>query len=71
MREQDARERQDEVYAGGTTLAILPGSIDTRMLQGSGFPPRMTADEVAQTISYFALDAPLSHNGSVIEMFGV
>jgi 3-oxoacyl-[acyl-carrier protein] reductase len=62
----------EELHDSGVmTLAILPGSIDTRMLQGSGFPPRMTADEVAQTIAYFALDAPLSHNGSVIEMFGV
>jgi 3-oxoacyl-[acyl-carrier protein] reductase len=56
---------------GLMTLAVLPGSIDTRMLEGSGFPPRMTADEVAQTIAFFGLDAPLSHNGSVIEMFGV
>jgi 3-oxoacyl-[acyl-carrier protein] reductase len=57
--------------SGLMTVAILPGSIDTRMLEGSGFPPRMTADEVAKSIVYFALDAPLSHNGSVIEMFGV
>ncbi len=57
--------------SGLMTVAVLPGSIDTRMLEGSGFPPRMTPDEVAQTISYFSLDAPLAHNGSVIEMFGV
>lgn len=62
----------EELHDSGVmTLAILPGSIDTRMLEGSGFSPRMTADEVAQTISYFALEAPLSHNGAVVEMFGV
>jgi 3-oxoacyl-[acyl-carrier protein] reductase len=52
-------------------VVVLPGSVDTRMLVGSGFPPRMTADDVAQTIAFLALDAPLSHNGGVIEMFGV
>ncbi|HEX3775610.1 MAG TPA: SDR family oxidoreductase [Polyangiaceae bacterium] len=57
--------------SGLMTCAVLPGSVDTRMLEGSGFPPRMTADEVAQTLVHYALDAPLAHNGAVIEMFGV
>jgi 3-oxoacyl-[acyl-carrier protein] reductase len=57
--------------SGIVTLAVLPGSTDTRMLEGSGFPPRMTADDVAQTIVHYALDAPAAHAGSVIEMFGV
>jgi hypothetical protein len=34
-------------------------------------PPRMTAEEVAQTIVHYCLDAPSAHNGAVIEMFGV
>jgi NAD(P)-dependent dehydrogenase (short-subunit alcohol dehydrogenase family) len=63
-----AEELQD---SGVMTLAILPGSVDTDMLQGSGFAPRMSADDVARTIVYYALDAPVAHNGSVIEMFGV
>jgi 3-oxoacyl-[acyl-carrier protein] reductase len=54
-----------------TTLAVLPGSTATRMLEGSGMPPRMTAEEVAQTIVHYCLDAPSAHNGAVIEMFGV
>src|SRR6201999_2456219 len=33
--------------SGVTTLAVLPGSVDTAMLEGSGFSPRMTAEEVA------------------------
>ena len=55
---------------GLMSVAILPGSVDTDMLVGSGFPPRMTAEDVAQTIVHFALDAPLAHNGGVVEMFG-
>ena len=57
--------------SGLMAVAVLPGSVDPRMLQGSGFPPRMTADDVARTIVFYALDAALAHNGGVIEMFGV
>lgn len=56
---------------GLSAVAILPGSVDTEMLDGSGFIPRMTADEVAQTITHFALSAPIAHNGASIEMFGI
>jgi len=57
--------------SGITTCAVLPGSTATRMLEGSGMPPRMSADEVAQTIVHYCLDASPAHNGAVIEMFGV
>ncbi len=57
--------------SGLSTVAILPGSVDTQMLQGSGFAPRMCAEDVARTLVYHALDAPQAHNGGVIEMFGV
>jgi len=57
--------------SGLMAVVVLPGSVDTRMLEGSGFPPRMTAEDVAKTILFYALDAPLAHNGGVIEMFGV
>jgi 3-oxoacyl-[acyl-carrier protein] reductase len=57
--------------SGLMAVAILPGSVDTSMLEGSGFAARMTAEDVAKTIVYYALDAPLAHNGGVIEMFGV
>jgi len=56
--------------SGLMTCAVLPGSVDTEMLIGSGFPPRMNADSVAQTLLHYALDAPLAHNGGCIEMFG-
>ena len=56
--------------SGLMTCAVLPGSVDTEMLVGSGFPARMSAESVAQTLLHYALDAPLAHNGASIEMFG-
>lgn len=56
--------------SGLMTVAVLPGSVDTRMLDGSGFEPRMTPEDVAKTLVYFALDAPIAHNGAIVEMFG-
>jgi 3-oxoacyl-[acyl-carrier protein] reductase len=56
--------------SGVSTVAVLPGSVDTDMLAGSGFSPRMTAEDVAMTLVHHALDAPGAHNGAVIEMFG-
>ncbi len=55
--------------SGVMTCAVLPGSVDTEMLEGSGFTPRMTADHVAHTIEHYALDAALAHNGASVEMF--
>lgn len=56
--------------SGLQTMSILPGSVDTEMLRGSGFAPQMTAEEVAGTIVYLALDAPDAMNGSSVEVFG-
>ena len=55
---------------GLQALAVLPGSVDTPMLEGSGFSPGMTPDDVAGLVVYAALDAPAAMNGSAIEMFG-
>jgi 3-oxoacyl-[acyl-carrier protein] reductase len=55
---------------GVMTVAVLPGSIDTDMLTGSGFAPRMTPADVAKALVHYALDAPSAHNGATIEMFG-
>ena len=57
--------------SGMMTCVVAPGSVDTAMLEGSGFEPRMGPDDVARTIVHYALDAPLAHNGAVLEMFGV
>jgi 3-oxoacyl-[acyl-carrier protein] reductase len=56
---------------GLMTAALLPGAIDTDMLRGSGYAPRMSAEEVARTLVYLALDASPAHNGGALEMFGV
>jgi 3-oxoacyl-[acyl-carrier protein] reductase len=55
---------------GLATLSVLPGSVATAMLEGSGFAPKMSAEDVASIIAYAALDAPLAMNGSSIEAFG-
>ena len=57
--------------SGLMACAVLPGSIDTDMLKGSPFPPRMSADDVAKTVEFLSVDASLAHNGAVVEMFGV
>jgi NAD(P)-dependent dehydrogenase (short-subunit alcohol dehydrogenase family) len=57
--------------SGLMACAVLPGSIDTEMLKGSSFQARMSPEDVAKTVEFLALDAPLAHNGAVIEMFGV
>jgi 3-oxoacyl-[acyl-carrier protein] reductase len=55
---------------GLCAMTVLPGSVDTAMLEGSGFSAQITPDEVAQLIAYAALDASPAMNGSAIEMFG-
>jgi hypothetical protein len=40
------------------------------MLEGSGFEPKMTADDVARMIAHLGFDAPPSIQGSAVEMFG-
>jgi NAD(P)-dependent dehydrogenase (short-subunit alcohol dehydrogenase family) len=55
---------------GLSAMSILPGSVDTAMLEGSGFTPQMTPEDVAKTVVYAALDAPSAMNGSSLEMFG-
>lgn len=52
------------------SMAVLPGSVDTQMLVGSGFSPDMSADDVAKTLEFLCLDAPSAMTGSAIEVFG-
>jgi 3-oxoacyl-[acyl-carrier protein] reductase len=51
-------------------VAILPGSVDTDMLAGSGFAATMSADDVARMVVHLGLDAPDAVTGSAVEMFG-
>jgi 3-oxoacyl-[acyl-carrier protein] reductase len=54
-----------------STMALLPGAIDTDMLEGSTFPARMTAAEVAETLAFYAQAPGRGHHGSVVDMLGV
>jgi 3-oxoacyl-[acyl-carrier protein] reductase len=59
---------------GGTgvqAMCVLPGSTDTEMLKNSGFPARMSPEDVARVVVYASLDAPAAMSGSAVEMFGV
>ena len=55
---------------GLETMAVMPGSVDTAMLQGSGFIAAMTPEDVAGTVVYLGMDAPAAMNGSAVEVFG-
>lgn len=66
-----AKSLAEELRGTGlASIALLPGSVDTEMLVGSGFAPQMTAEDVAAMIVYAGLDAPDALTGSAIEMFG-
>ncbi len=55
---------------GVLVAAVLPGSVDTDMLKGSGFPPRLAPVDVAGVVRYLCVEAPLAMNGSLVEVFG-
>ncbi len=55
---------------GLQAMSVLPGSVDTDMLKGSGFAPLMQPIDVAKTVSFLALDAPAAMNASSVEIFG-
>jgi 3-oxoacyl-[acyl-carrier protein] reductase len=56
--------------SGVAAMSVRPGAVDTRMLQGSPFQAQMSADDVANLITYACLDAPLAMNASAIDIFG-
>lgn len=61
----------EELRATGVqAITVMPGSVDTDMLAGSGYQPQMSAEDVAKLVVYSALDAPSAMNGSAVEMFG-
>jgi 3-oxoacyl-[acyl-carrier protein] reductase len=56
--------------SGLQAMAVLPGSVDTPMLDAARFAPQMSPEVVARVVAYAALDAPDAMNGSAIECFG-
>jgi len=55
---------------GLQAMCVMPGSVDTDMLKGSGFAPAMQPEDVARTVVFLALDAPAAMNASSVEVFG-
>lgn len=55
---------------GLQAISVMPGSVDTDMLKGSGFAPAMQPEDVARTVAFLALDAPEAINASSVELFG-
>ncbi len=55
---------------GLQAMCVMPGSVDTDMLKGSGFAPAMQPEDVARTVTFLALDAPDAMNASSVEVFG-
>ena len=62
-----AEELRDD---GIQTFAVNPGSVDTDMLKGSGFPPAMTPADIAGVVAYLACDAPAAMTGRCVDVFG-
>jgi len=62
-----AEETRD---VGIAVNAVCPGSVDTDMLVGSGFEPRMTPDDVAGVALWLAAEAPAALTGTCIDVFG-
>ncbi len=55
---------------GLQSVAILPGSVATAMLELTPFEPAMPPEDVASVILYHGLDAPNPVNGAAVEVFG-
>jgi 3-oxoacyl-[acyl-carrier protein] reductase len=50
--------------------AINPGSVDTDMLKGSGFPPMMQPDDIASVVEWLLVGAPRAMTGACVDVFG-
>ncbi len=60
-----------ELHGSGVlAMAVLPGSVDTEMLQGSDFEARMKPEDVAGLVRYVCCEAPAAMNGALVEVFG-
>jgi len=55
---------------GVFVAAVLPGSVATHMLEGSGFTPKISPEEVAEVVRYLCTEAPDAMTGSLVEVFG-
>jgi 3-oxoacyl-[acyl-carrier protein] reductase len=51
-------------------MTVSPGSVDTRMLAQTPFPPAMSPEAVARVVGFCASEAPDAMTGSDVEVFG-
>jgi NAD(P)-dependent dehydrogenase (short-subunit alcohol dehydrogenase family) len=49
---------------------VLPGSVDTKMLEKTPFAPEIQPGEVARVVRFLAAEAPFAMTGTAVEMFG-
>jgi 3-oxoacyl-[acyl-carrier protein] reductase len=61
---EEGRER------GVFCAAVLPGSVDTAMLEKTPFPPAMKPADVARVVRFLSAEAPFAMTGSAVEVFG-
>jgi 3-oxoacyl-[acyl-carrier protein] reductase len=62
-----AEEGREE---GIFSAAVLPGSVDTAMLEKTPFEPDLQPGDVARVVRFLADDAPFAMTGSAVEVFG-
>ena len=66
-----AKSLAEELKPDGVqVMTVSPGSVDTRMLAQTPFPPAMSAEEVARVVGFCAAEAPDAMTGSDVEVFG-
>ncbi len=66
-----ARALAEETRSEGVQVNVVnPGSVDTDMLKGSGFPPDMQAADIAGVVRYLAGAAPNALTGACVDVFG-
>ncbi|HET8724782.1 MAG TPA: SDR family oxidoreductase [Anaeromyxobacteraceae bacterium] len=56
--------------SGVQAMTISPGSVDTRMLAQTPFPPVMQPEDVARVVGWCAGEAPDAMIGADVEVFG-
>jgi 3-oxoacyl-[acyl-carrier protein] reductase len=67
------RALAEELREKGVSVnAICPGSVDTDMLRNGmpGYTAKMSADDIARTVMFLAVEAPDALTGACIDVFG-
>ena len=66
-----AKSLAEELKPDGVqVMTVSPGSVDTRMLAQTPFPPAMSPEDVARVVGFCAAEAPDAMTGSDVEVFG-